>query len=218
MTNLRESLDNRCSNCLKPQRLCLCVRIVPVSNKTRVLILQHPQENREALSTAWLTHLALSNSIFRVGLSWPNLASALGNQAESRCWGVLFLGTIRSSSPAKTNQQPVNIIDRHGKVLPDSAKILKTLQGIVALDGNWRQAKALWWRNPWLLKLKRIVLLPPRRSLYSQVRREPRRESLSTLEAIAMTISAIEDNQKLEEDLLQLLRYLISRYRAGRTT
>jgi len=34
------------------------------------------------------------------------------------------------------------------------------LEGIVALDGTWAQAKTMWWRNAWLLKLKRSGASP----------------------------------------------------------
>ena len=51
---------------------------------------------------------------------------------------------------------------RDGEPLRDPEPILQRLDGIVLLDGSWKEAKTLWWRNPWLLKLHRIVLDPPR--------------------------------------------------------
>jgi len=53
----------------------------------------------------------------------------------------------------------------------------------VLLDGTWSQAKALWWRNAWMLKCQRVILGPSRPSRYGQLRREPRRDGLSTIEA-----------------------------------
>ena len=35
---------------------------------------------------------------------------------------------------------------------------MQGLEGAVLLDGSWNQAKTLWWRNPWVLKAKRIAL------------------------------------------------------------
>ncbi len=58
------------------------------------------------------------------------------------------------------------------------------IDGIIALDGSWKQSKALWWRNPWLLKLKRIQLNPSRSSL----RRQAKEAGLSTAEALAMVL------------------------------
>ena len=40
--------------------------------------------------------------------------------------------------------------------------MLRGLDGVVLLDGSWSEAKTLWWRNPWLLKLRRLVLDPQR--------------------------------------------------------
>jgi DTW domain-containing protein YfiP len=121
----------------------------------------------------------LPNSTLTIGLSWRNLTAALGASAEKwgaivpKRWGVLFLGTVKDS---KDEQKP------------SRDPSISALDGIVVLDGNWRQAKALWWRNPWLLKLRRIVLSPTEPSKYGALRREPRRESLSTLEAIALAL------------------------------
>ncbi len=56
----------------------------------------------------------------------------------------------------------------------------RALEGIVVLDGTWSKAKTLWWRNPWLLKLKRVTLKPGQPSIYGRMRAEPRREFVST--------------------------------------
>ena len=41
-----------------------------------------------------------------------------------------------------------------------------SLEGVVLLDGSWSEAKTLWWRNPWLLRLRRLVLNPRHRSRF----------------------------------------------------
>ena len=58
-----------------------------------------------------------------------------------------------------------------------SARILGDIEGIVLLDGTWSQAKALWWRNAWMLKCQRVILGPKRPSRYGQAppRAAPRR-------------------------------------------
>ncbi len=85
----------------------------------------------------------------------------------------------------------------------------KTLTGIVVLDGSWSQAKTLWWRNPWLLKLQRVLLQPARPSLYGKLRKEPRKECLSTLEAVSEALVHLGEpatiSQELETVFLQLL-------------
>ena len=66
------------------------------------------------------------------------------------------------------------------------------LKGLVALDGNWAQAKALWWRNAWLTRLRRLVVVPDGPSLYGNLRREARPDAVSTLEAVALALSVLE--------------------------
>lgn len=162
----------------------------PVDNRVFVLILQHPQERREALSTAPLVAATLRHAKLVVGLSWPGLARLVGDAAEARRWAVLHLGSARAAAPA--DRREFSVLDRHGEPIADPSGVLTGLRGIVLLDGTWSQAKTLWWRNPWLLKLHRIVLDPPRPARLGRLRREPRREALSTIEAAALALRHLE--------------------------
>lgn len=162
----------------------------PIDNRVFVLVLQHPRERREALSTAPLIGAVLRHSRLAVGLSWPGLARALREPAEPQRWGVLHLGAARSQ-PAEP-RQALTLVDRHGAPVADSGAILAGLRGIVLLDGTWSQAKTLWWRNPWLLRLHRIVLDPPHPARLGRLRREPRREALSTVEAAALALRHLD--------------------------
>jgi hypothetical protein len=63
----------------------------------------------------------------------------------------------------------------------------------------------LWWRNPWLLKLHRIVLDPPRPARLGQLRREPRREALSTIEAAALVLHHLEPRPEAADTLIAAL-------------
>lgn len=150
---------------------CACALVCEVPCRTKVLILQHPQEARDPRSSAWIAEKALPKARRRVGLSWRNLSKAWGEPADPKEWGVLFLGTKKGAETAS---------------LPPSH-----LKGIVVLDGNWKQSKTLWWRNPWLLKLTRLRLRPRTESEYTPVRRQPRKECLSTLEAVAECLGQV---------------------------
>jgi len=155
-----------------------------IDNRLFVLVLQHPQERREPLATAAAAVAALRRAKLVAGLSWPNLARALGRPADPRRWGVLYLGSARPN--ALEAGREIIILGRDGGPVADPAPILKRLEGIVLLDGSWKEAKTLWWRNPWLLKLTRLVANPPAPARLGRLRREPRRAALSTLEAAAL--------------------------------
>ncbi len=179
-----------------------------IDNRLFVLILQHPREKRETLATAALTVATLRRAELVVGLSWPNLARALGRTADPQRWAVLYLGSVRPR--AFGLERDVIVLDRHGEPATGQAAMLRDLDGVVLLDGSWSEAKALWWRNPWLLKLRRLVLDPQRPSHYSRVRREPRREALSTIEAAALLLTRIEGRPEIETALKGALDRLIA--------
>ena len=81
------------------------------------------------------------------------------------------------------------------------------------LDGTWSQAKALWWRNPWMLKCQRVILGPSRASAYGQLRREPRRDGLSTIEAAAMLLAGLEKRPEIAATLNRSFERMLARYR-----
>jgi len=97
--------------------------------------------------------------------------------------------------------------------VPDQDAALRGIAGIIVLDGSWSQAKTLWWRNPWVLKARRIVLAPGRPSRYGALRREPRREGLSTLEAVGLLLGRLEGKPEIEAALLASFERLLSRWR-----
>jgi DTW domain-containing protein len=186
----------------------------PIDNRLFVLILQHPQEKKEALATASLTRGLVSRAELVVGLSWPNLSRALGRSVDPNRWAVLYLGSARPA--ALGIEQEVLALDRRGEPAADQDGMLHGLDGVVVLDGTWKEAKTLWWRNPWLLKLRRLVLNPHRKSRYGRIRREPRREAVSTLEAVALLLKHLDGGPEIEAALLGALDRLIAEARPTR--
>jgi len=184
-----------------------------VDNKVAVLILQHPQEQDRVLGTAKLLCSTLDHAKLTIGLSWRNLGHALGAPAEAKDWGVLYLG----SAHAAKQKRALVALDRKGEPLTDQAATRAGIKGIVALDGNWAQAKALWWRNPWLIRLRRFVVVPDGPSLYGDLRREARPDAVSTLEAVALALSVLEGDAALRDELLVPFRELLAKARTAGT-
>lgn len=204
-----------CETCQKPLSLCVCAAVVPVATRVSVVILRHPQEQDRLLGTARIATLQLTNAVLKTGLSWPNLAKVLGRPADAKRWGVLYLGTAKTSAPLPP--RPLTVVDKNGEAVPDQDEALEALEGIILLDGNWQQAKALWWRNAWMLKCRRLVLQPPRVSLYGALRKEPRAESVSTIEAAAYTLAALEHDDSLVERILPPFRLLLEKARTNQS-
>ena len=201
-----------CPHCGKPLPLCICDSVTPIENKVSLLILQHPQEQDRALGTARLTAMHFENAVVKIGLSWPSLSKALGRPVDDPSrWAVLYLGSAKVSE-LDTDAEIV-AINRKGEIEPHQRAILGDIEGIVLLDGTWSQAKALWWRNAWMLKCQRIILGPKRASRYGQLRREPRGDGLSTIEAAAMLLAGLEKRPDIAETLNGCFERMLARYR-----
>ncbi len=212
--NILKPKSPPCARCGKSEDLCVCALIQPLETKHHVFILQHPQEPDKDIGTAQIAHLSLKNSSLLVALSKPNLKKALGREdiIPSR-WGVLYLGSgIKSGARGPG----LYAVTKAGAALPayENERVLHDLDGVIFLDGTWSQAKALWWRNAWLLKCRRLVLQPKSKSLYGNLRKEPRAECLSTIETISETLSYLGEESKVTDQLRDTFGELLKRYRA----
>jgi tRNA-uridine aminocarboxypropyltransferase len=206
--------DTECPRCLKPQALCVCEGIAPIDNKVSLLILQHPQEQDRDLGTARLTALHFTNALIKIGLSWPSLTRILGRPIDPQRWAILYLGSVKAA--AVLPDRDIVVVNKNGNAVDHQNAALREIEGVIVLDGTWSQAKALWWRNAWMLKCKRVVLGPKRPSRYGKLRREPRRDGLSTIEAAAMLLARLERRPEIETALHASFERLLARYREPR--
>jgi DTW domain-containing protein YfiP len=200
-----------CPRCGKPQPLCVCADIAADDNAIEVLILQHPQEQDRMLGTARLAALHFKRATLKIGLSWPSLSKILGRTVDPQRWAILYLGSLNANDVAP--DKDIVAVNRKGEAEPDQRGILRSIEGIILLDGSWSQAKALWWRNAWMLKCRRIILGPKAPSRYGRLRREPRPDGLSTIEAAALLVSHLEKRPQLEARLVTSFERLLDRYR-----
>ena len=177
----------RCGRCQRPHSHCLCALIPQLQSRTRVLILQHPEESRHALNTARLAALGLVNGELQVGEQFADLASWLADPAYQAC--LLFPGD---------DAQPLATVAASPRARP----LL-----LVVPDGTWRKARKLLYLNPLLAALPRVCLPTGLESRY-RLRKAPMAGALSTLEAIVVALEALEAPQSFAA-LLQPFEALI---------
>lgn len=205
-----------CPHCNRAPRYCVCEFVSPIHIRSRIVILQHPQEPGVDIGTVPIIQTLFPDTLVRTGLSWPNLKKVLGREVENQRWGVLYLGSVHVEDLPQ--HRSLFVVDKKGSPRPDQDEILKRLEGVIVLDGTWSQAKTLWWRNAWLLKLSRLVLKPTKRSLYDRIRREPRRGCLSTVESVAEVLSVIEKRPDLAHEVEKPLSELVKRLEKSKTS
>jgi hypothetical protein len=175
-----------CFRCLRPRAFCVCDGLGPIPSRTRVLLLQHPREARLAICSAWLTRVALENAELHWGVSFG--AHARVRELTSVGAALLFPG------PGAT---PVH------ELAADPPRVL------VVLDGTWLQAEKMLAVNPALAALPRIGLGPELESGYGALRREPQAGHLSTIEAVAHALGALEREPERFAPMVRAFRRMV---------
>ena len=67
-----------CARCQRPQATCLCALARPTAHRIEVLVLQHPQEQRQAKNSVALLRLSLAHCEVVVGERFtPDALAAL---------------------------------------------------------------------------------------------------------------------------------------------
>lgn len=160
----------RCERCARPQSHCLCQLIPRLPSRTRVLILQHPDEVGHALNTARLAALGLENAELRVGEIFTELEHWL-DPAYRAC--LLFPGEAAQTLP----------------LAPLAGEDRPLL--LVVPDGTWRKARKLLHLNPLLAELPRVCLPAGMNSRY-RLRKAPAEGALATIEAITSALELQE--------------------------
>lgn len=171
-----------------------------------MIILRHPQEDDKDYGTAVLLEQCFRNATIVQGLSWRSWSDVL-ERAK-----VQHHGTVGCAVLYPYHLPPfegtVGVFKEGKTPMPASA-----LKVVVVLDGTWSQAKTLWWRNPWLLKLDRIGVQPTQPSIYGRLRKEPKRHYLSTLESVAEIHAACTGQSETKKFLHTLMRTMVQRAR-----
>lgn len=179
-----------CAQCLRPQRTCVCGFASHIETKLEVLILQHPHEVREAKGTARLLQLSLPTSSLMVGETFDanELREALF--ADGRTPVLLY---------------PPTAGDSCARFLAGAESV--DAVRLVLLDGTWRKSRKMLFCNTLLQSLPRLALedVPP--SAY-RIRKSHEPHQLSTLEAAACAIAALDPSADLRPLLVGFSKFI----------
>lgn len=159
-----------CYRCDKPERMCVCARVPKVDNRTQVLVLQHPRERAHPIGTARFAKLGLANA--RVEVAWD-------------------AGAREERSPAWLPEGAMLLYPSARAIDLESLAPAERPKSLVVLDGTWHTARGLFRDKAWLQRLPQVRLSPAAPSRY-RIRREPRADFVSTIEAIVQALRVIE--------------------------
>ena len=166
-----------CSTCKRPPSVCYCSALVQVANRIKVLIIQHPLEQKHPFNTGRMAHLCLTNS---------NLIVAEHLSDEQ-------LDNILSVSSALLYPS-LNWLPEVEQLNNDVEKLDSKLEQLIVIDSNWSKSKKMLHIHPRLQALPRLSLQSHEKSNY-QIRKSTMSESLSTIESITQALTQLEGNQ-----------------------
>jgi DTW domain-containing protein YfiP len=154
----------------------VCALAARVANEVDVLVLQHPDEAREAKGSARLLRLSLARCRVVVGEAFEpaTLLALLGGDVSGSA--LLY--------PSDT---------RAGDDVPSSRGLAARPARLVVLDGTWRKSAGMLRANALLQSLPRWTVEPDAPTRYRLLRKAPRPSQLSTLEATCTALARIED-------------------------
>lgn len=179
----------------RPSVVCFCSALPKqlLSPKSRIVILQHPAEEKRCLRTVPILKLCLESKnclIFR-GKKFP------GNHSE-------LVGILNSENTLLLYPS-ANATDLND--LPKKSDSNGTFFNLVIIDGTWPQAKAIYTGNPALHNLKQVKLVTRSVSNYV-IRTQPTDGCLSTLETAAEALAVLESDTSFRDVLLKPLQTL----------
>lgn len=166
-----------CGRCLQPHFSCLCPFIQPISPEIEFIILTHPVEvKHRRIVSGRLAHLVLKNSRWIMGQDYSQdpVVNALVSDPNRHCM-VMYPG-----------RQSVNITHLKPEERFDLFPEGKT-PTVFVIDGTWSTAKKMIRLSTNVASLPRFCFTPSRPSDF-RVRKQPRRECFSTVEAIHETL------------------------------
>ncbi|MBU2978418.1 tRNA-uridine aminocarboxypropyltransferase [Alteromonas sp. C1M14] len=157
-----------CKHCHFPAKTCLCSAVKRVHSTVKVVVIQHPKEVHHAKNTVRLLKLSLQNFTVLVE-DEKDFRTQLIN-----CLSLAAHPAVIYPSPSSQPLEQINRASNHDL--------------FILLDGSWKQAYGMWCRNAQLHHLPQYHFATPPDSTYS-IRHTQRAKSLSTLEAVAYTLS-----------------------------
>ncbi|MFY8325750.1 tRNA-uridine aminocarboxypropyltransferase [Pseudoalteromonas sp. ZZD1] len=163
-----------CEKCQYSVVTCLCKSLVTIKNQTHIIILQHPSETKITKNTAKLLNFCLARCTLIQGESDKDFK---------------ILDTLPAATTALLYPDDDAIM--LDKINSHTKQFCKQLTHLVLLDGTWKKAFKIMQLTPKLTMFKKVSFATVPTNRY-RIRKAPRADSLSSLEAVAHSLMLIE--------------------------
>lgn len=194
-----------CPACVQPDFGCYCAQVQPFDPKISFVILIHPIEVKRRIATGRMSHLCLENSFLIQGQDYTKNALVNALIADSD-----FHSVILYPGPTSINLSHIDS-KTETSLFPKNKKLR-----VFVIDGTWATAGKMTRQSENLKPLPRICFSPSCPSNF-RVRKQPKPNCYSTIEAIHHTIELIGESQQFNvsershDNLLAVFNYLVER-------
>ncbi|GAB4549745.1 MAG: DTW domain-containing protein [Rhizobacter sp.] len=152
----------------------MCALTKATAHRTEVLVLQHPQEQRQAKNSVALLRLSLAHCEVVVGERFSPEALATLLHRPGRDTRLLYPDV--PTAPASVTP---------GTTVGASLRL-------VVIDATWRKSLRMLLEHPTLAALPRLSLHAPAPTRYRAIRAARRANQVSTLEATVQALAMLE--------------------------
>ena len=185
-----------CLGCFLHLDLCICSEIKTLDLKTKLTLIVHYKELKKTTNTGRLAIKSLQNSQMRIRgeIGKPtDLSDLISDEYQSLLFYPSQDAVELNQSLLRTFKKPIHLL------VP---------------DGSWRQASKVHTRHHELSSVPR-VMIKEMNSATQHLRRESSMEGMSTLEAIAKAMKAIE-GEKVYDVLFKIYQAKLKNTLIGR--
>jgi DTW domain-containing protein YfiP len=209
-----------CPRCHRPPILCVCDAIPKekVSTSTNILVLQHRNEHkRTSLSTVPLMPMVLSNCIVKVGYNFLPESLELVQKYLDRGKKPLLLFPGPDAVSLDVEDERNNLLQSMGNTNDDSVDTnVNDGEGelLILIDGTWNEARRMLKQSPVLVDAcQQVQFTCEYESIYGQLREEPEKHCISTLEACAESLTLLEPDEnvatKAKQSLHKAMKHMV---------
>lgn len=165
-----------CTKCFQRDQKCYCELVQPFDPGIKFVILIHPIEVKRKIASGRMTHLSLKKSELIKGenYTYNTRVNEILDDPLNQCM-ILYPGRNSFNITNRTDEC---------RLSPDKKTVL------FVIDGTWATARKTMRLSQNLRSLPQICFTPPRPSQF-RVRKQPRPECLSTIEAVHHSIELL---------------------------
>ncbi len=180
-----------CSRCERPESVCICQWLQPVSNSIPICILRHKKEKKHPLNTVKILDKCLENCTIVDGENFDLEAQYLDFIHQNRNKNIFILYP-----------------DPEALTINEISEISSANLAFIILDGTWRKTKLIRYETQSLSNYPCVALPTGIKSEY--ILRKTPENGVSTLEATVELLNNFNDQPSHFDPLLNAFREMIN--------